>query len=202
MSFTLKNIFIILLIIGFFISLKELIIIINIKRTIAKSINHFKEFRNKIDLGIGDLDEHLLFLNQNCKLINSTSLGELKSAHLPSQSLLEYVLFNYQSMLTQYLKNIISNSLNALFSKAIQVKSEIKIQNYVINLVNPFYWLKKGIRFMVTNFLSLFPFKIHSTLKKTIEIIVDIITALTILITFLEKISPELLKILISMLNL
>lgn len=175
MDFTFKYIFYILFVVGFYKILEELYYENKTKKIVKLSIDCFIDLRDKVINDDKYLDDELIFLNQNCKILNSTSIGSLRTQAASSQKLLDYILLNPKFCTDYFLKEFIIDSLNSLIFKAIQVESEINLYKYFINFINPFYYLKKSIHCILENFYSIFSIDIPGFIKKLLEIISTII---------------------------
>ncbi|MGL4953882.1 MAG: hypothetical protein ACRC4Y_00150 [Cetobacterium sp.] len=190
MNFTFRNIFNIIFAVGFYKILEELYYANKTKKIVGLSIDCLINLRDKIIDDDNDLNEELIFLNQNCKLLNSTSIGDLKSQAAPSQKLLNYILLNPQFYTDYCLKEFIVNSLNSLIFSAIQVESEIILHEYIVNLINPLYYLKKSIHCILENFYSIFSINIPNFIKKILETI----SAIIAILVSINALSPKLIS--------
>lgn len=187
MSFTFKYLFYILFGIGFYKIAEELLNAIKTKKIINCSTNHLKSLRYKIYTNNQNHDEELTFLSQNSKLLNSTSIGKLSTQIAPTQKLLDVIILNNRLRTDYYLKQFVIDAIDSLILKSIQVQSEIKIYKYILNFINPMYYIKKSVNCILVNFYSIFSVNIPDFIKKTLNLISIF---LTVLLT-LKTLSPE-----------
>lgn len=184
---TFKYLLYILFIIGFYKIVEELFNAIKTKKIVYNAIDSFINLRDKICSNNLDFDEELIFLNQNCRILNSTSIGTLRSQVSPNQTILDYMLLNYRILNDYCLKEIAIETLNSLIAKSIQVESEISIYKHILNFINPIYYLKKSIHCILENFFSIFSINIPDFIKNTLELI----SAFIAILAMINTLSPN-----------
>lgn len=187
MTFTFKYLFYILFIIGFYKIAEELFNAIKTKKIVYSAIDSFISLRDKICNNKLDFNEELIFLNQNCRILNLTSIGKLRSQASPNQTILDYILLNYRVLNDYCLKEIAIEALNSLIAKSIQVESEISIYKHMLNFINPIYYLKKSIHCILENFFSIFSINIPGFIKNTLELI----SAFVAILAIINTLSPD-----------
>lgn len=202
MSFYFKIFFIILFIIGFYKIAEDLYNAIKIKKIINELFYHLAELSKKIGIKKASIGEHLLFLNKNYKLLNTTDLYHLRCQSDPHQPLLSYLLLNFSHYTKFYMQEDLKEFLRALMFKAVQIHEDINIWSYIINFINPIVYFKKSIHCILNNFYSLFPFSIPKFLKITLELSSIVVTILISVKTLSPEIIDHFIKLLFSFINM
>lgn len=194
MKFSFKNFVVIFFVIGFYKIVEDLYNTIKIKRIIKEFIDHLIKLNNKIKTRDSDIGEHLFFFNKHCKILNKTELCHLHCDVAPNQSLLNYILLNFNNYIKSCMGEDLRELLQALIFQSIQINEDINIWKKLVNFINPIVYLKKSTHCILENFYSLFPFSIPNFFKVILELIS---TIMTILIS-LKTLSPKTLDYIMS----
>lgn len=196
-EFSLKNIFYLLFLIGFINLIIDFFNAIKTKFIIKEAIYHFTQLHGKIKKREQNIDEHLMFLNKNHKILNSSGLGNLHFRNDPQQSMLSSILINFTEYLNFYYREELLNSLYSLYSVSLQIYSDFSLLKYIFKFFNPFMYLKKSIPIILNSFYEIFPLKFPSFIK----ILLESISLFFGILISLKEISPETFSVLMTFLN-
>lgn len=196
-EFSLKNIFYLLFFIGFINLIRDLFNAIKTKIIIREAIGHFTQLHGKIKKREQNIDEHLMFLNKNHKILNSSGLGNLHFRNDSQQSMLSNILINFTEYLNFYYRDELLHSLYSLYSVSVQIDNDFNLLKYIFNFFNPFMYLKKSIPIILNSFYEIFPLKFPSFIK----ILLESISLFFGILISLKEISPETFAALINFLN-
>lgn len=196
-EFSLKNIFYLLFLIGFINLIIDFFNAIKTKIIIREAIRHFVQLHGKIKKREQNIDEHLMFLNKNHKILNNSELGNLHFRNDLQQSMLSNILINFTEYLDFYYRDELLHSLYSLYSVSIQIDNDFSLLKYILNFFNPFMYLKKSIPVILNSFYEIFPLKFPSFIK----IFLEFISLFFGILISLKEISPETFAALINFLN-
>lgn len=196
-EFSLKNIFYLLFLIGFINLIIDFFNAIKTKFIIKEAIYHFTQLHGKIKKREQNIDEHLMFLNKNHKILNSSGLGNLHFRNDPQQSMLSSILINFTEYLNFSYREELLNSLYSLYSVSLQIYSDFSLLKYIFKFFNPFMYLKKSIPIILNSFYEIFPLKFPSFIK----ILLESISLFFGILISLKEISPETFSVLMTFLN-